>query len=281
MFNTRRKIFEDPRVREALIMAFDFEWANANLFANAYRRTYGYFAGSELSSEGRPVDEAEKKVLGDALAKLRPDFVDGSYRLPVSDGSGRDRKMLRKSVGLLAEAGWTIGEKGLVNAEGEPFSFTITVQSREQEKIALHYQRTLQAIGITANVRILDSAQFQSRRDSYDFDMIPWAWFNSLSPGNEQFAYFGSEGRTLTGTRNMPGIADPSVDRIIGSLLDTKTREEFVVAVRAEDRLLTAGFYMVPFYDAGGQWVARWNHIGRPEMQPLPGFEATTLWRIP
>lgn len=279
IFNTRRPLFEDPRVREALVMAFDFEWANANLFNNAYRRTYGYYAGSELSSEGKPVDDAEKKVLGNALAKLRPDFVDGSYKLPVSDGSGRDRKILRKAVGLLAEAGWTMGDKGLVNAKGEHFTFTILVKDRDQEKIALHYQRTLQAIGITANVRIVDSAQFLSMQNSYDFDMIPWSWFNSLSPGNEQVLYFGSDGRTVQGTRNMPGIADPAVDAAIKAMLDAKTREEFVAAVHAEDRLLTSGFYMVPLYDAGGQWVARWNSIGRPDTQPLTGFEATTLWR--
>jgi peptide/nickel transport system substrate-binding protein len=279
IFNTRRPIFADPRVREALVMAFDFEWANANLFNKAYHRTYGYYGGSELSSEGKPVDEAEKKVLGDAFAKLRPEFVDGTYKLPVSDGSGRDRKMLRKAVGLLSEAGWKVTEKGLVNDKGEPFTFTILVKDRDQEKIALHYQRTLQAIGITVNVRIVDAAQFLSMQNSYDFDMIPWTWFNSLSPGNEQVLYFGSEGRKLQGTRNMPGIADPAVDHAIQSMLDAKTREDFVAAVHAEDRLLTSGFYMVPFYDAGGQWVARWNTIGRPETQPLTGFEATTLWR--
>lgn len=279
IFNTRRPIFEDPRVREALVMAFDFEWANANLFNNAYRRTYGYFSGSELSSQGKPVDDAEKAVLGDALVKLRPEFVDGSYQLPVSDGSGRDRKLLRKAVGLLAEAGWTMSDKGLVNAKGEPFTFTILVKDRDQEKIALHYQRTLQVIGITANVRIIDAAQFTSLQNSYNYDMIPATWFNSLSPGNEQVLYYGSDGRTVQGTRNYPGIADPAVDHAIKSMLDAKTREEFVAAVHAEDRLLTSGFYMVPFFDAGGQWVARWNHIGRPAAQPLPGFEATTLWR--
>jgi peptide/nickel transport system substrate-binding protein len=281
VFNTRRKIFEDPRVREALTIAFDFEWANANLFANAYRRTYGFFAGSELSSEGKPVDERESKVLGEAASRLRPDFVEGSYRLPVSDGSGRDRKMLRKAVSLLSDAGWTVTEQGLTNAAGEPFAFTITVQNRDQEKIALHYQRTLKAIGIKAEVRIVDSAQFSALQTSYEYDMIPATWFNSLSPGNEQMLYFGSSGRTVEGTRNYPGIADPAVDAAIQAMLDARSQEDFVAAVHAEDRLLVSGFYMVPLYDAGGQWVARWNHIGRPETQPLTGFEATTLWRIP
>jgi peptide/nickel transport system substrate-binding protein len=111
--------------------------------------------------------------------------------------------------------------------------------------------------------------------------MIPATWFNSLSPGNEQMLYFGSDGRRLEGTRNYPGIADPAVDAAIKAMLDATSREDFVAAVHAEDRLLVSGFYMVPLFDQGGQWVARWNHIGRPDIQPLPGFEATTLWRNP
>ena len=280
-FNTRRKIFEDVRVREALVMAFDFEWANANLFSGSYRRTYGYFSGSDLSSMGKPADEMEKSVLGDAASKLRADFLDGSYRLPVSDGSGRDRKILRKAVGFLAEAGWAVTEAGLTNAAGEQFAFTISVQNKDQEKIALHYQRTLEAIGIKADVRVVDSAQYASIQKTYDYDMIPATWFNSLSPGNEQTLYFGSAGRTDEGTRNYPGIADPAIDAAIATMLNANDRAEFAAAARAEDRLLVAGFYIVPFYDAGGQWVARWNTIGRPEQQPLPGFEATTLWRNP
>ncbi len=278
-FNTRRKIFEDPRVREALMYAFDFEWANANLFSNAYQRTYGYYSGSALSSKDKPADAAELKILGSA--KLRADFLDGSYRLPVSDGSGRDRKQLRKAVDLLAEAGWTVKDTGLANAAGETFAFTISIQNKDQEKIALHYQRTLQQIGIQADVRIVDSAQFASLQKTYDYDMIPATWFNSLSPGNEQKLYFGSDGKTTEGTRNYPGIADPAVDAAIAALLTAKGHEEFASAVRALDRLLVSGFYIIPFYDAGGQWVARWNHIGRPDAQPLPGFEATTLWRNP
>ena len=277
-FNTRRKLFEDVRVREALAMAFDFEWANANLFGKAYERTYGYFGGSALSSMGKPVDDAEKAIIGTAL---RAEMMDGSYLMPVSDGSGRDRKILRKAVGLLSDAGWTIKDGKLVNAAGDHFAFTLTLQSSDQERIALHYQRTLEQIGIKVEVKLVDAAQFSSLQKTYDYDMIPVRWFNSLSPGNEQKLYFGSSGKTTEGTRNYPGIADPLVDAAIETMLKAKTREAFESAVRAEDRLLVAGHYIVPFYNAGGQWVARWTHIGRPEAQPLPGFEATTLWRIP
>jgi peptide/nickel transport system substrate-binding protein len=277
-FNTRREIFSDLRVREALIMAFDFEWANANLFSNAYRRTYGYYSGSELSSRGQPASAAELAILGDAM--LREDFKSGAYEIPVSDGSGRDRKMLRKAVALLSEAGWKVKDGALSNEKGEAFKFTLAIQNKDQEKIALHYQRTLQQIGIAADVRIVDNTQFTALQRTYDYDMIPVSWFNSLSPGNEQKLYFGSEGRTIEGTRNYPGIADPAVDKAIEALLVAKTREDFVAAARLIDRLLVSGFYIIPFYDAGGQWVARWNYIGRPEQQPLPGFEATTLWRV-
>jgi peptide/nickel transport system substrate-binding protein len=167
------------------------------------------------------------------------------------------------------------------NGAGETLAFTITIQNREQEKIALHYQRTLQAIGIKAEVRTVDAAQFAALQKTYDFDMIPVTWFNSLSPGNEQEAYFGSGGRIAEGSRNYPGVADPAVDSAIKTLLQAKTREELVAAARAIDRLLVAGNYIVPFYDAGGQWVARWSHIGHPDAQPLPGFEATALWHTP
>ena len=277
-FNTRRKIFADARVREALLHAFDFEWANANLFSNAYQRTYGYYSGSEFSSKDKAADAAELGIIGSGI---RADFVDGTYKLPVSNGSGHDRKELKKAVDLLGEAGWRVKDTGLVNADGEAFAFTISVQNKDQEKIALHYQRTLQQIGIKADVRIVDSAQFASLQKTYDYDMIPATWFNSLSPGNEQKFYFGSDGKATEGTRNYPGIADPKVDAAIAAMLSAKSQEEFAAAVRAEDRLLVSGFYIIPFYDAGGQWVARWNTIGRPEKQPLPGFEVTTLWHNP
>jgi peptide/nickel transport system substrate-binding protein len=276
-FNTRHKMFEDVKVREALTMVFDFEWANANLFSNSYKRIYGYYSGSELSSQGKPADDVEKKIIGDGL---RADFMDGSYAMPVSDGSGRDRKILRKAVSLLGEAGWTVKDTGLVNAAGEQFAFTLTVQNPDQEKIALHYQRTLQQIGIKVDIRTIDAAQFENIKKTYDYDMIPVAWFNSLSPGNEQTLYFGSYGKTAESTRNFPGIADRRIDAAIETMLKAKTRAEFVSAIHAEDRLLSSGFYIVPFYSAP-QWWAHWSSVGVPQAQPLTGFETTTLWHIP
>lgn len=277
--NTRRAIFADQRVRDALIHAFDFEWANSNLFHGLFRRTHGYYSGSELSSAGIPASDQELVLLGDAKRHMDPAILDGTYRLPVSDGSGRDRSNLRKALQLLGEAGWELRGTSLVNRDtGEPFAFTFSVLNKEQEKIALHLQRSLRQIGIAMTVRIVDSAQFQRIQQSYEYDMVPATWYNSLSPGNEQIFYYGSAGRTTDGTRNYPGIADPHIDRLIGELLKAKTREDFVAAVRALDRLLVNGRYIIPLYDAGGQWVARWKHIGRPDRQPLPGFETATTW---
>jgi peptide/nickel transport system substrate-binding protein len=280
-FNLRRKIFDDVRVREALVMAFDFEWANANLFSGQFKRTYGYFGGSALSSEGKPASAGELAIIGSDGGGLRQDYRDGSYKLPVSDGSGLDRKMLRKAVDMLKQAGWGIKDGKMMNGAGEAFAFAVTLQTDEQQKMALHYQRTLQQIGIAMDIKRVDAAQFSAVQKTYDYDMIPVAWFNSLSPGNEQKLYFGSEGRTKEGTRNYPGVADTRVDAAIEAMVQATTREAFEEAVRAEDRLLVSGHYIVPFYNAGGHWVARWNHIGRPEAQPVTGFEATTLWRNP
>jgi peptide/nickel transport system substrate-binding protein len=276
-FNTRRTIFEDVRVREALAMAFDFEWANANLFDNSYKRIYGYYSGSSLTSKGVAADAVEKAIIGDA--GLATTHLDGTYALPVSDGSGKDRKILRKAVGQLAEAGWTITDGKLRDKDGKPFAFTITLGSADTQPMALHYQRTLQLIGIDVDIKTADASSYAALQKTYDYDMTAVSWFNSLSPGNEQKLYFGSDGRTRQSTRNYPGIADPRIDAAIDAMLKATDRASFESAVRAEDRLLVAGHYIVPLYTKGGQWVARWTYIGKPDKQPLTGFEATTLWR--
>ena len=273
-FNTRKPLFEDKRVREALLAAFDFEWANANLFGGLYQRTQGYFAGSDLSAIGNPAGDAERAALA---GKVPDDILDGSYRLPVSDGTGRDRKNMRLAMELLTQAGWKM-EGGKLVKDGQPFAFDLAVSSPEQERVGLHFQRSLAQIGITMNLRQNDSAGFQRRLQSYDYDMVPVTWFNSLSPGNEQAFYWGSTGRDTQGTRNYPGIADPAIDEAIKTLLGAKSRDEFVATARSIDRLLLSGIYVIPLYNQGGQWLARWNSIACPEKTPLQGFETPTCW---
>ncbi len=278
VFNTRRPLFADRTVREALLHTFDFEWANTNLYHGLYRRTSGYFDGSELSSIGRPASPLERKLLARAGAHLERRFLDGSWRAPVSDGTGRDRKRLRTAVTLLRKAGWTIRDGRLVDATGRPFSFELLVQSRDQEKLALHWQRTLRLIGIDMRIRLVDSAQFTRRLISYDFDMVPYTWYNSLSPGNEQRFYWGSIGRKREGTRNYMGVADPAVDAMIDEMLAARGRPRFVAAVRALDRLLVSGFYVLPLYHAPGQWLGRWKRLARPDTLSLYGFVQETTW---
>ena len=279
VFNTRRALFQDRNVRLALINAFDFEWANANLFHGMYERTYGFFAGSILSSKDRPASALERQILKKAGAKLPVQFIEGRYSLPKTNGSGHDRNMLKRSVALLARAGWHITGGALRHKRtGEPFSFEIIVQTGRDEKIALWYRRTLRLAGINVTIRKVDSPEFQRRLLSYDFDMIPFTWHNSLSPGNEQAFYWGSAGRKTKGTRNYPGIADAAVDRVIDELVRAGTREKLVAAARALDRLLVAGAYTIPLYHAPGEWLARWRHIARPEKLSLYGFLPQSAW---
>jgi peptide/nickel transport system substrate-binding protein len=279
VFNTRRALFADPRVREAMIHAFNFEWANENLFDGLFQRTQGYFDGSDLSSLGNPASARERELLEKVGADLPEDILEGSYRLPVGDRSGRDRDNLRRAGELMAQAGW-MPQNGVLTHEdtGEPFAFELLVQTREQERIGLHYKRLLDRLGVSVSLRQVDSSQFQRRLLSYDFDMVPVSWDNSLSPGNEQIFYWGSFGRTAEGTRNYMGADDPVIDAIIDAMLVAQDRDDFVAAVRALDRLLIAGRYIVPLYHAPGQWLARWSHIERPSETSLYGFDPATAW---
>jgi peptide/nickel transport system substrate-binding protein len=278
VFNTRRSIFADKKVREALVLTFDFEWINANLFHSRMERTQGFFYGSSLSAIGKAASANEREILKRSGAYLRPDILDGSFTLPKSNGSGRDRKNLRKALKLLNEAGWTAGSDGLQDANGQSFSFEITVASRPQERIALAWQRMLRTVGVTMNIRQVDSAQFQRRLQTYDFDMIPFTWYNSLSPGNEQAFYWGSAGVKQDGTRNYMGADDPAIDKIIAELLAATDKASYDDAVRGLDRLLLEGHYVLQLFHAPGQWVARWDQVKRPDHPSLYGFRPETGW---
>jgi peptide/nickel transport system substrate-binding protein len=282
VFNTRRPAFSDIRVRQALTLLFDFEWINRNYFFGLYARSPSYFAGSELSAFGRPADDRERELLKPFASHIEPDILDGSYRLPVSDGSGRDRVTLRSALGLLSQGGYDLDGTILrQRATKTPLSFEILVTTRDQERIALAYQRDLKRAGIEASVRVVDPVQFDQRRLAFDFDMIPSRWDQSLSPGNEQSFYWGSEAADRQGTRNYMGAKDPAIDALIAAMLEAREHTAFVSAVRALDRTLMSGSYAIPLFNAAEQWIARWNRIEQPLATSLSGYLPETWWRKP
>jgi peptide/nickel transport system substrate-binding protein len=282
VFNTRRPVFSDIRVRQALTQLFDFEWINRNYFFGLYARSAGYFAGSELSAYGRSADARERELLKPFAARIPPDVLDGSYRLPVTDGSGRDRTTLRNALTLLSEAGYDLDGTVLRQRTTKtPLTFEILVTTRDQERIALAYSRDLKRAGIEASVRAVDPVQFDQRRLGYEFDMIQNRWDQSLSPGNEQSFYFGSQAADIPGTRNYMGAKDPAIDAVIDALLEARERAAFVSAVRALDRVLMSGFYTIPLFNAGEQWIARWNRVERPARAALTGYLPETWWQKP
>jgi peptide/nickel transport system substrate-binding protein len=282
VFNTRQPVFSDIRVRRALTLLFDFEWINHNYFFGLYGRSASFFAGSELSAYGRAADKRERELLKPFASRMPPELLDGSYRLPVSDGSGRDRTTLRNALKLLSEAGYDL--EGTVlrrRSTKAPLSFEILVTTRDQERIALAYIRDLKRAGIEVSVRAVDAVQFDQRRLGFDFDMIQNRWDQSLSPGNEQFFYWGSEAADIQGTRNYMGAKDPAIDALIAAMLQAREHPAFVSAVRALDRILMSGSYAIPVFNVQEQWIARWNRIERPIATALTGYLPETWWQRP
>lgn len=278
VFNTRRTIFSDVRVRRALAMLFDFEWVNRTLYHGLYARTGGYFDNSVLSSLGRPASKAERALLAPFAEEIAPDVLEGTWQPTQADGSGRDRKVLRAAVEQLAEAGYRIDGRTLRGPDGAPLSFEILVASQDQERLALAYQRSLKLIGVEARIRSVDSAQYQRRRQTFDYDMVMNTWLASLSPGNEQSYRWGSEAAGQDGSFNYAGVKSPAVDAMIDAMLSARDADGFTDAVRAFDRALISGAYVVPLFHLPEKWVARWTAIGRPEVQSITGPRFETWW---
>ncbi len=282
VFNTRRTIFADVRVREALSLLFDFEWINKNFFFDAYRRTASYFDGSELSSHGIAADARERALLAPYPGAVRRDVLDGTWSPPVNDGTGRDRRTLKRALALLHAAGYDLaGTELRSRATGQPFAFEIMVSGRDQERLALAYAQALRRAGISAVVRPVDAVQYDRRKLTFDFDMIQNRWDESLSPGNEQAFYWGSAAADEQGSRNYMGVKSAAVDAMIAALLRARSREDFVAAVRALDRVLISGCYVVPLFHLPAQWVARWAYIRRPAVTSVFGYLPETWWREP
>ncbi len=282
VFNTRRPVFSDPRVREALGYLLDFDWMNRNLFHGLLTRSDSYFAGSDLSSSGRPADDRERALLAPFPGAVRGDILEGRWTPPAPDGSGRDRDMARHALSLLSQAGWVLKDEVLrKEGTGEPFTFEMLVASSQQERLALNYAQTLERIGIRARVRLVDNVQYWRRLSQFDFDMVQWVWPASASPGNEQRNRWSSAAAERAGSLNYAGAASPALDRMLDALLEAETRDDFVSAVRALDRVLLSGFYVVPLFYAGDQWLAYDSRLKKPDRTPLFGPYLDAWWRQP
>lgn len=273
VFNTRRAVFADPKVRQALITLFDFEMINRTLYNGLFKRTESYFERSYLSSARKPASEEERRLLAPFADVVRPEFLDGSYRLPVSDGSGQNRANQKIAFDKLKSAGFEQRGGKLVNtASGQPLSFEILANNSAQEALLLTYARSLEPLGIVARVRVVDSAQYQERLSSFDYDMIQNTWFASLSPGNEQLFRWSAATRDSKGSFNFAGIANPAADAMIQAMLKATTKDDFVSAVRALDRVLLSGDYAIPLFHVPKQWIAHWAQLKYPEKTPVFGY---------
>jgi peptide/nickel transport system substrate-binding protein len=286
VFNTRRPLLADIRVREAISLLFDFEWINHNLFFDLLRRSASYFEGSELSANGRPADARERELLAPFPGAVRPDVLDGTWSPPVSDGSGRDRTILKRALDLLSEAGFELKGGDLVDRKsGRPFVLELMVATRndaqDEQRLAQIFAGNLKRAGITLRVRQVDPVQYETRRIAFDFDIIQNRWDQSLSPGNEQAFYWSSAAADQNGSRNYIGVRSPAIDAMIAGLVGAKSRADLVAAVRALDRLLISGFYAAPLFHHADDWVAHWKRIRHPAETSLSGFLLETWWREP
>ncbi|MBK8907509.1 MAG: ABC transporter substrate-binding protein [Rhodospirillales bacterium] len=280
-YNTRRPPFQDPKVREALAYAFDFEWTNRALFFGQYTRTESYFSNSELASTGLPT-EAELAILEPFRGSLPERVFTQAYRPPQTDGSGWPRDNLKTAFALLEEAGWEVRDMKLVNVEtGQPMRFEILLVSPAFERVVLPFVRNLGRLGIEVSVRLVDQSQYINRIRDFDFDMIIAVWGQSESPGNEQRDFWGSKAADLPGSRNYTGVSTPVVDELIEMIIQAPDRESLVTRTRALDRVLLWGFYVIPNWHIRFDRILYWDKFDRPEVTPPRGTSISYWWYDP
>lgn len=278
--NTRRTVFADRRVRQAMALAFDFEWANANLFYGAYTRTESYFSNSDLAATGLP-EGAELALLEPWRGKVPEEVFTTPFKLPKTDGTGNNRAGLRAALALLEQAGWTVKERRLVDGSGAPMQFEILLNQPSLERVALPYQQWLGRLGITASVRSVDPAQYQRRLNTYDYDMTMVVIPEPDSPGNEQTALWSSGAAEAEGGENLMGVRDPAVDALVRAVIAAPDRTAQLAATRALDRVLLWGWYTVPNWYLRSVWVAHWDRLGRPQAPVRPGVVFDSWWIDP
>jgi len=275
--NLRREKFSDPRVRKALNLAFDFESANRTVFFDQYKRIYSYFAGTELASSGLP-EGRELEILEEVRELVPPEVFTTPYENPVGGSPQQMRTNLREAVRLLQEAGYRLENRTLVGPDGEPFTIEFIAEDPSSERYVLPYANNLRLIGIEMTTRVLDTPQYINRIQSRDFDMATLVWRQSLSPGNEQRDYWGSEAADRPQSRNYAGIKDEGVDALIDKVVFAKYREELVAATRALDRVLLANNFVIPQFYSGTVRTARWNRFSHPETMPDYSVGFPTIW---
>jgi peptide/nickel transport system substrate-binding protein len=278
VFNMRRKVFADARVREALIYLFDFEWINRTLYAGLYSRTQSYFERSILASAGRPADARQRDLLSPYPSAVKSAIMEGTYRFPTTNGSGRNRQNQEQAIRLLKEAGYTLKDGKLIGADGNQLSFEILAASTSQEALLLSFARDVERLGIEVKLRVVDGAQYQARLTNYDYDMVQNTWPSSLSPGNEQLFRWSTAAAATPGTYNFAGVENPAADAMIGAMLSAATEDGFVSSVRALDRVLLSGDYVIPLFYTPKQWVAYWTRLKQPDTTPLFGYNVESWW---
>lgn len=280
VFNIRRPVFQDIRVREALSQMFDFEWTNKQLFHGAYNRSRSYFQNSEMAATGLPGPD-ELAILEPYRDKIPEQVFTEAYEPPTTDGSGMIRPQQRFAYQLLQEAGWKIVDDKMVDTQGKPVVIEFLTAQADFERILLPFKRNLADLGIELVIRRVDVSQYLNRLRSRDFDMITGGFAQSTSPGNEQREYWQSSSADKPGSRNFIGLKDPVIDELVEQLINADSRTSLVAHARALDRVLQWGYYVIPNWNINIYRVAYWNHVGHPKKPPLYDVGISTWWIKP
>ncbi|MGE0062032.1 MAG: extracellular solute-binding protein [Xanthobacteraceae bacterium] len=275
--NTRREKFKSRELREALDDAFDFEWTNKNLMYGSYERTHSVFQNSIMMAKGKP-SAAEVALLEPFRDKLPAEVFDEPYVPPVSDGSGHDRKLLRRASQLLTKAGYPVKDGKRMLPGGEPLTIEFLIEEPTFKPHHLTYIKNLQTLGVDASLRIVDPVQYRKRVDDFDFDIVVQRFSFSETPGDSLRTYFSSQAAATKGTQNVAGIADPAVDALIEQIVAAKSREELVIACRALDRVIRAGRYWIPHWYKGSHWLAYWDVFSKPAQKPRYARGVVETW---